>query len=69
MFANQLEYHLIQVRPMITTIALSDMNNAFRHVLLVAIVNTINMKATGVYMSDFAGESQARDRLTRQLAV
>jgi len=55
MFANQLEYHLIQVRPMVAAIALSDMNNAFRHVLLDAIVNTINMKATGVYVPDFAG--------------
>ena len=63
MLANQLEYHLIQVRPMITTITLSDMNNAFRHVLLVAVVNTINMKATGVYVPDFAGEPQALDRL------
>jgi len=40
MFANQLQYHLIEVWSMVATIALSDVNNAFRHVLLVAVVDT-----------------------------
>ena len=55
MLANKLEYHLIQVRPMVTAIALRDMNNAFWHVFLVAVIDTINMKATGIYVPDFAG--------------
>ena len=55
MFTDQLKYHLIPVRAMVTTIALSDMNNALRHVLLVPVVDTINMKATGVYVPDFTG--------------
>ena len=41
----------------------------FRHVLLAAVVNTVNMKATGVYVPDFAGEPQALDCLGDQLAV
>jgi len=60
MLANQLEYHLIQVRPMVTAIALSDMNNALsRHFLLAAVVDTINMKATGVYVSNFTNNPSA----------
>ncbi len=30
------------------------MNNAFRHVHLVAVVDAINMKAAGIYVFDFA---------------
>ena len=55
MSVNQLEYDLIQVRPMVAAIALSDMNNAFRHVFLAAVIDSINMKATGIYVPDFAG--------------
>ena len=55
MFANQLQYHLIEVWSMVAAIALSDVNNAFRYVLLVAVVDTVNMKAGRIYEPHFAG--------------
>ena len=55
MLANQLQYYLIEIRSVIAAITLRELNNAFRHIVLAAVVGAINMKAGTVQMADGTG--------------
>lgn len=55
MFANQLQDHLIEIGSVIAAITLREVDNAFRHVFLIAVVDAIDMKTGAVQVADGAG--------------